>query len=534
MDIDNLIKKLKKNNIITTLVGEFKFVKQIGEGGNSNVCLYSKNDIEFAIKFFSKGIDDSSKNSRFIDEFFCLSQISSHTNIARYFHLDNITVEDENYMIIIMKKYKSSLKEKIHLEQDQEIYSNKIRVLFDDLLCAIHHLHKNKIIHRDIKPQNILLEESNEHYVLSDFGISKFDPDTIAKESETKDGERLANYRYCAPEQRGSATPASFSSDLYSFAQVIQEYATGDINHGGGRTQVKFQDIEYLMIVDKVINRCLMHSPNERFQCVEEIHNFMEKEKKEYKENIAYVAREKYTNELWEFLHKYNENINKGFPAIKNIGVITDPIKIERFFINVDSIFNIESFKDKLWMIESNGNDLEYYGAKKINNGHYELNYGDFIHQTKISKVFIHYDEYRPYRSLFVIVIEALPQFEYMDITDISKSKTRTNFSSDKDFAIDWNGVLLDPNDVSNRYIEIEDVVYENDRKVFKPVYRFIKKEAFIVSPRGVIDIRINQNVLAKKLLANIIKNDQLTNEDISSYWTGVGGNYTNEIAMRL
>lgn len=54
MDIPNLIKKLKEIKVISTLVGEFSFIKQIGEGGNSNVCLYKKNNIKFAIKFFQR------------------------------------------------------------------------------------------------------------------------------------------------------------------------------------------------------------------------------------------------------------------------------------------------------------------------------------------------------------------------------------------------------------------------------------------------------------------------------------------------
>lgn len=54
MDILGLIKSLREAKTINTLVGEFSFVKQIGEGGNSNVCLYIKNDIEFAVKFFFK------------------------------------------------------------------------------------------------------------------------------------------------------------------------------------------------------------------------------------------------------------------------------------------------------------------------------------------------------------------------------------------------------------------------------------------------------------------------------------------------
>lgn len=286
MDIKNLIKKLKETKIINTLVGEFSFDKQIGEGGNSNVCLYKKNDVEFAVKFFSKGTENSSKIKRFIDEYFGMAQIPSHPNIDRYFHLDTVILDDEKFMIIIMKRYKSSLNETLEEETDKSVYTDKIRALFENLLNAIEHLHAHGIIHRDIKPENILIDDVNNRYVLSDFGISKFDPENIAKEAETKAGERLANYRYCAPEQRGRNVPASYSSDLYSFAQVIQEYATGDINHGGGRTQLKFHDTEFIRIVDKVINKCLMHNPENRFSDVEELKLYMLHESDRYKSEV--------------------------------------------------------------------------------------------------------------------------------------------------------------------------------------------------------------------------------------------------------
>lgn len=54
MDVTKLVSKLKAMGTISTLVGDFSFIKQIGEGGNSNVCLYTKNGLDFAVKFFQK------------------------------------------------------------------------------------------------------------------------------------------------------------------------------------------------------------------------------------------------------------------------------------------------------------------------------------------------------------------------------------------------------------------------------------------------------------------------------------------------
>ncbi|KDA94314.1 protein kinase [Pantoea sp. SIMBA_072] len=534
MDINNLIQKLKKSKIINTLVGEFSFIEQIGQGGNSNVCLYKKNNIDFAVKFFSKGTESSSKTKRFIDEYFGMVQIPSHPNIAKYFHLDSVNLDDDNFMIIIMKRYKSSLDETLKEETDKSVYTDKIRVLYENLLNGIGHLHAHGIIHRDIKPENILIDDVNNCYVLSDFGISKFDRENIAKEAETKAGERLANYRYCAPEQRGKSIGASFSSDLYSFAQVIQEYATGDINQGGGRTQLKHQDIEFISIVDKVIARCLMHNPEERFSSVDELKKFMTHESEKYKSKMKYMEQENEYSASWDFLYKLNVAIAKGFPTVNTIGEITDPAKMVRFFESIDETIRNEENRNRLWMIQSDGGDLNYYGANQISGNVFEINYGCFLHQACISKILVHYDDTRPYRNYFIILIEGMKHFEYSAISDLSTKKTRTFLPKKTDESIVWDSYILDPQDTQNLYVEIEGNVYDNNRDSFKPISRFVAPEALLVSPINVFNYTANQNHHAETLLANCIRDKALSMDSVREYWQAVRGRYNNWITSRL
>lgn len=534
MDISDLINKLKKNKTINTLVGDFHFVRQIGEGGNSNVCLYKKNDIEFAVKFFSKGIDNSSKTDRFIDEYFGMAQIPSHPNIADYLHLDTVTLDDEKHLIIIMKLYESALKGTLADEEEQSVYTNKLRNLYNDLLQAIEHLHAHNIIHRDIKPQNILVDVKTGNYVLSDFGISKFDSETFAREAETRAGERLANYRYCSPEQRGKEVPSSFSSDLYSFAQVIQEFATGDINHGGGRTKVKFQDVEYMHIIDKVIARCLMHKPEERFNDVDELKDYMVKESDIYQKEKKHLEQEKYEIESWNYLHELNTAIARGFPTIKKVGEITDPVKMVHFFDCIDETIKTEGNKNKLWMIQSDGGDLNYCGTKHIRENEFEINYGCFLHQACISKILVNYDDMRPYKNYFIILVDSMEPFEYADTADLSMYKTREYYPEKVDEAVVWEGHNFDPQDTQNFYIEIEGTIYEKNRESFRKIHRFVSTEALFVSPTNVIGHRVNQNDLVETLLSNCMRDNAMSLDFAREYWDGVRGNYANWITNRL
>ncbi|MRS17008.1 protein kinase [Enterobacteriaceae bacterium RIT691] len=534
MDITNLIKKLKEAKTIDSLVGEFTFIQQIGEGGNSNVCLYKKNDIEFAIKFFSKGIDDSAKTKRFIDEYFGMAQIPSHPNIAEYLHLDTTTLHDESYLIIIMKRYATTLKGTLEGEDDKSIYAKKLELLYTDLLKAIEHLHVNGIIHRDIKPQNILIDGKTGHYVLSDFGISKFDPESFAKEAETRAGDRLANYRYCSPEQRGKGFLATISSDLYSFAQVIQEYATGDINHGGGRTPVKFQDIEFLKIVDKVINRCLMHKPEERFDNVDELRKFMHEESDKYKRHLQYLEKQKYATDSWNYLYKLNEAISKGFPTIKTFGEITEPAKMVRFFNCIDATIQSEEHKDNLWLIDSGGGDLNYFGAKHISGNEFEINYGGFLYQSRIRKILVHRSDGSIYKHYFIVLVEAMEPFEYDDIADLSVKKAREYYPKKVDHTVMWEDHNLDPDDTENMYIEIEGAVYENNRDSFRMMHRYVATEALFVSPRDVFGYGVNVNDNVKLLLEKCIRENTLSVEANRQFWKRAGWHYANWISSNI
>jgi len=487
MDVTNLVRKLKEMGTISTQVGEFSFIKQIGEGGNSNVCLYTKNGLNFAVKFFSKGTELQSKADRFIDEYFGLAQIPSHPAIAEYFHLDSITIDNDKLLIIIMKCYASALNDTLKDETDEGIYTEKLKILFEDLLSAIEHLHKHKIIHRDIKPQNILRDAQTGRFVLSDFGISKFDPESIAREADTREGERLANYRYCSPEQRGKSIPTSFSSDLYAFAQVIQEYATGDINQGGGRQRIKFTHSEFLRIADSVVSKCLMHDAEKRFQSVSELREFMHKESDAFKENVRHMEKEREISISWDYLFKLNRAIAKGFPSVNTVGEITDPKRIARFLNCINETLQKEGHEKMLWLTDSRGGDLNFYGATDLGNNEFEINYGTYLHQTKIRKIFVHYDDVRPYRNFFIILIESMSPFNYTSTFDLNIIKSRTFSPSSVDHAVQWNGKYFDPQDMQNLYVEIEDQVYENDKSIFRDVHRFVADEALLISPYDVI-----------------------------------------------
>lgn len=253
----SLNKILKEQQTLNTNIGDFSYVKSLGEGGNSFVFLFKKGDQDFAIKFLKPS--EESKLKRFKDEYFCAMQIATHENVVRAYHFDSVLVGDERYFIIVMRYYQGTLNSigDVTSESD-EVKGEKGWKLFCGLANALNHLHNNKIIHRDVKPQNIFFDEEIDKYVLGDLGIAHFSAEQFPKESRTKPSEKLANFSFSAPEQIDSKNPPRETYDIYSMGQVLQWYLTGALIRGLGRPQLStLESPKKLQWLDSIIEKCL-------------------------------------------------------------------------------------------------------------------------------------------------------------------------------------------------------------------------------------------------------------------------------------
>ena len=199
-------------------VGSYTIKKQIGQGGMGLVYLAERTDDNFdhqvAIKIIRHSQATETNIERFRREQRILAGLK-HPGIAQLY---DGGITDDGFPYIIME-YVCGVPI-IEYSSKNEISIQDRIVLFKQILEAVRFAHENLVIHRDLKPDNILVDESGNVKIL-DFGISKLleDDDDL---SLTRTGTRLLTPKYAAPEQIKQENITT-ATDLYSLGVIFYE-----------------------------------------------------------------------------------------------------------------------------------------------------------------------------------------------------------------------------------------------------------------------------------------------------------------------
>lgn len=206
-------------------VGPYRIVREIGEGGMARVYLGVRADDplrrEVAIKLVKRGMDYEFILRRFRNERQILASLH-HPNIARL--LDGGTTEDGVPYFVM--EYIEGLPIDRHCDERRLTVRERLE-LFSTVCTAVECAHGHGIVHRDIKPGNILVAADGTPKLL-DFGIAKVvDPEGwTGSVDRTLTVLRLMTPEYASPEQvRGE--PVSAATDVYSLGVLLYELLTG-------------------------------------------------------------------------------------------------------------------------------------------------------------------------------------------------------------------------------------------------------------------------------------------------------------------
>jgi serine/threonine-protein kinase len=208
----------------TTLSGRYRLEARIGTGGMSTVYRALDETLQrrVAIKLMSREVaSESGQLERFRREARAVAQLS-HPNIVGVIDAG----EDEGRPYIVFEYVEGeTLKERIRRLGRLPIAEAVAYAI--EIARGLGAAHARHIVHRDVKPQNVLLDEEGQAKV-TDFGIAR----TLDEEGLTADGRVLGTTDYVSPEQ-ALGQPVTGQSDLYSLGVVLYEMLTGEVPFRG-------------------------------------------------------------------------------------------------------------------------------------------------------------------------------------------------------------------------------------------------------------------------------------------------------------
>jgi tetratricopeptide (TPR) repeat protein/predicted Ser/Thr protein kinase len=206
-------------------IGPYRLESELGRGGMGAVYLARRADDEYrkhvAVKIIKRGMDTDEIVARFRHERQTLANLE-HPNIARL--LDGGTTDDGLPYFVMEYVEGRPLDE--YCEEHHLSRADRLR-LFRVVCGAVQFAHRNLVVHRDLKPDNILISADGSPKLL-DFGISKVlsvEPE-YAGIAQTRPADRLLTLDYASPEQlRGE--PVSTATDVFSLGVMLYELLAG-------------------------------------------------------------------------------------------------------------------------------------------------------------------------------------------------------------------------------------------------------------------------------------------------------------------
>jgi serine/threonine-protein kinase len=260
-------------------LGGYRLLRQLGEGGMGAVYLgyHEGKDQQVAIKVLA---DHLACNQAYIDRFYREAKsgaLLNHPNIVRTLNVGQDRVTGKYYLVL---EYVDGQSAQALLEKQGRLALGDAVHIALDVARALEHAHSRNVVHRDIKPDNILITRS---------GVSKLVDLGLARRLDeashlTAARQGFGTTYYMPYEQAINARYADGRSDIYALGATLYHFITGSVPFGGDnhleviekKNQGTFTSASKLNaavppVLDHILSRMLARDPRDRYQTASEL-----------------------------------------------------------------------------------------------------------------------------------------------------------------------------------------------------------------------------------------------------------------------
>ena len=278
----------------------YEIVKSIGEGGMANVYLAQDTilDRKVAVKVLR---GDLSADDKFIRRFQREAQSVSNLSHQNIVEVYDVGEEDGNHYIVMEFIEGKTLKQL--LKKRETLTLTEVIDIMTQLTDGIAHAHESYIIHRDIKPQNIMIED-NGLIKITDFGIAQ----ALNATQLTQTNSVMGSVHYLPPEQ-ASGKGSTIKSDIYSLGILMYELLTGNVPFKGDNAveialkhmkdkipSIRKQNPAIPQAVENILLKAAAKNPRNRYDSARDMH-----------EDFLHCLEEEHANDK-KIVFEYPEN----------------------------------------------------------------------------------------------------------------------------------------------------------------------------------------------------------------------------------
>ena len=261
-------------------LGGYRLLRPLGEGGMGLVFLgYSEaEDRQVAIKILG---DHLASNQSFVDRFYREANSGSllnHPNIVRSLNVGRDEASGKHYLVL---EYVDGVSARALLDRHKRLSVGDGVHIALDIARALEHAHSRNVVHRDIKPDNILITRSGVAK-LADMGLAKRTDETSSHLTAARQG--FGTPHYMPYEQAVNARRADGRSDIYALGATLYHLITGEVPFSGDSTLMVVEkksignflpasdlNAEVPPLLEQILERMLARDPWDRYQTASEL-----------------------------------------------------------------------------------------------------------------------------------------------------------------------------------------------------------------------------------------------------------------------